>query len=421
MSHSHSHAQGDHLHAIVTARARAFLIGVLVLVGLVTVVGLILLRPDQAKLDSLTDPIGSAPGVTYPNATIVSIDPACQGEEPETPGGVPSNTDCVTATVTVLSGPEAGQEVAVQLLGSAGRSGLRAGDQVQLIRIPGETGEPANLEYFGTNRLPALGVLLALFVLVVLAIARLRGLMALVGLGFSGWVMFGFMFPALMSGRPGLPVALVGSTAIMFVVLYATHGVSLRTSAAFVGTLIGVLVTAMLGEVAVEASRLGGMADESSVALSSLVPGLNFRDLIIAALTVAGLGVLNDVTITQASAVWELRAAAPSLSRREIFASGMRIGRDHIASTIYTIVFAYTGAALTLLMLLHFYDRPVLDLFATEEFATEIVRTLASAIGLVLSVPITTGIAALTLSPSARVLDDEPIGVAEGPRPRRAL
>ncbi|MFZ1410068.1 MAG: YibE/F family protein [Micropruina sp.] len=399
MGHSHVPTHADQPQANVTARARAVLIGLLVVVGLVTVIGLILLRPDQAKLDALTDPFGNAPGVTFPNARILSVEPSCEGEVPEEPGDVPSNTDCATATVTVLDGPEAGQEVTVQLLGSVGRSGLRAGDQVQLIRIPGQAGEPVSLEYFGTNRLPTLGLLMALFVLVVLVIARLRGLLALVGLGFSGWVMFGFMLPALMSGRPGLPVALIGSTAIMFVVLYATHGLSLRTSAAFAGTLVGVLVTALLGEVAVEAARLGGMHDESSVALASLVPGLNFRDLIIAALTVAGLGVLNDVTITQASAVWELRGAAPTLSRGRIFASGMRIGRDHIASTIYTIVFAYTGAALTLLMLLHFYDRPILDLLATEEFATEIVRTLASAIGLVLSVPITTGIAALTLSP----------------------
>ena len=97
----------------------------------------------------------------------------------------------------------------------------------------------------------------------------------------------------------------------------------------------------------------------------------------------------------------QIRAAAPEMSRRRVFASGMRIGRDHIASTIYTIVFAYAGAALTLLLLVQFYDRPLLDLVTTEEFGSEIVRTLASAIGLVLSVPITTGIAALTLGPAS--------------------
>jgi uncharacterized membrane protein len=112
--------------------------------------------------------------------------------------------------------------------------------------------------------------------------------------------------------------------------------------------------------------------------------------------------VLNDVTITQASAVWELRAAGPELSRRRLFTSGMRIGRDHIASTIYTIVFAYAGAALSVLLLIFLYERPVLDLLGTEDITTELVRSLASATGLVLTVPVTTAIAALTVAGAAR-------------------
>ena len=104
------------------------------------------------------------------------------------------------------------------------------------------------------------------------------------------------------------------------------------------------------------------------------------------------------VIITQSSAVWELRAAAPSMTRRELFAAGMRIGRDHIASTIYTIVFAYAGSALAVLLLLYFSNEPALQLINAEMFSSEIVRTLGSAIGLVLSVPITTGIAALTVA-----------------------
>jgi uncharacterized membrane protein len=105
------------------------------------------------------------------------------------------------------------------------------------------------------------------------------------------------------------------------------------------------------------------------------------------------------VTITQSSAVWELRAAGPELSRRELFTSAMRIGRDHIASTIYTIVFAYTGAGLSILLVLFLYDLPLLDLLGTEDIAAEVVRTLASAIGLVLAVPVTTAIAAVTVAP----------------------
>ena len=96
---------------------------------------------------------------------------------------------------------------------------------------------------------------------------------------------------------------------------------------------------------------------------------------------------LNDVTITQSSAVWEIRAASPAMSRAELFASGMRIGRDHIASTIYTIVFAYAGTALAVLLILRLYGLPWDVLLTTEDITQEIVRTLASSIGLVLAVP----------------------------------
>ena len=121
------------------------------------------------------------------------------------------------------------------------------------------------------------------------------------------------------------------------------------------------------------------------------------RGVFLCGVVLAGLGVLNDVTITQASAVWELRAADPGAGWRRLFSQGMSIGRDHIASTIYTIVFAYAGTALTLLLAVSLYDRSWLDLLGTEEIAEELVRSFASSIGLVLAVPATTAIAVATV------------------------
>jgi len=205
------------------------------------------------------------------------------------------------------------------------------------------------------------------------------------------------MLPALLTGESAVPVALAGSTAIMFVVLFTTHGFSLRTATALVGTLAGVAVSAAVGVWAVGSTHLTGVSGDGDRVLQSFAGGLNFQGLLIAAIIIAGLGVLNDVTITQASAVWELRGASPDMTRREAFTSGMRIGRDHIASTIYTIVFAYTGTALTVLLVISLYDRPFIDLIGTEEIAGEVVRSLVSSIGLVLAVPLTTVIAVLTV------------------------
>ena len=230
-------------------------------------------------------------------------------------------------------------------------------------------------------------------------VARLRGLLALVGLGFGALVLVKFMLPALLAGESGLAVALVGSAAIMYVVLYLAHGLSLRTSAALAGTLVGIGITAVIGLTAVRAQRLSGVGDESGALLTSIVSHVSFQGLLTCALIIAGLGVLNDVTITQASSVWELRAASPEMPHRQLFTSAMRIGRDHIASTIYTIVFAYAGTALSVLLLLFVYDRPLIDLLSSEDIAEEVTRTLSSAIGLVLAVPVTTAIAVATVAP----------------------
>ena len=145
----------------------------------------------------------------------------------------------------------------------------------------------------------------------------------------------------------------------------------------------------------VGAANLTGAVGDDVLALSSLVPGLSLRALLTCGMVIAGLGVLNDVTITQASAVWELHAANPALGWARLFTGGMRIGRDHIASTVYTLAFAYAGTALPLILSASLIDRAVVDTLLSGEIAEEIVRTLVSSIGLVLAIPATTAIAAL--------------------------
>ena len=387
MGHGHSHT-GDHAVVEVGQRARTILIGFLAVVGVLAVAGLIWLWPSAAEVESAIHKIPAVEGGSYLTATIESVQDGCDGLS----GGA-----CKTVTVIPDDGPEAGQPQDVLLDGGTVHSGLRAGDSIEVIRLDGN-GDPF-YSFSGVNRLPVIAVLTVFFVAAVIAVARWKGLFALVGLVIAAWVLMSFMLPAIIVGKPGMPVALAGSTVIMFIVLYVAHGISLRTSAALAGTLIGLGVTTALGAFAVGAARLSGFADENEYDLAQLAPAINFQDLLMVGIIVGGLGVLNDVTITQASAVWELRAAAPQWSRAKVFAAGMRIGRDHIASTIYTIVFAYAGAALTVLLLLHFTTRQPLALLGNELFGGEAVRTLASAIGLILAVPITTGIAALTVGP----------------------
>jgi uncharacterized membrane protein len=201
------------------------------------------------------------------------------------------------------------------------------------------------------------------------------------------------MLPALVDGQSPLWVGLTGSAAIMFVVLYLAHGFSLRTTTALLGTFAGLALTALIGVVAVRATHLTGITSDDNSLLAQMAGQIDQRSLLTCGIILAGLGVLNDVTITQASAVWELREAAPGMAPRRLYGTAMRIGRDHIASTIYTIVFAYAGVALPVLLIIDLYGQPLGTVLTSPDIAEELVRTMASAIGLVLAVPLTTALA----------------------------
>ncbi|WP_418057522.1 YibE/F family protein [Pimelobacter simplex] len=405
MSHSHRAGSGPDHQIRVGTTARTVLLSALALVLAGTLVGIVVWWPPGDTVERSAEAGGpaaqfAAPGVTFPTGTITKVAERCPGT------GLPDGSGCSTLTVKVAGedGP-----IQVQVPPEVIDSGLAEGDKVELLRTPAppEAGEDASAaySYFATERTGTLLWLALFFIVVVLAIARWRGLFGLLGLAFGGAVLWWWMLPALLAGSPGVGIALTGASAIMFVVLYTTHGFSLRTSTALAGTILGIVLTAGIGVLALGDARLTGISDEGGAILATFGE-LDFQALFGCALVIAGLGVLNDVTITQASAVWELRAASPNASRAEIFASAMRIGRDHIASTIYTIVFAYAGTTLILLMLLRVYDRPLLELLNTEQLAEEVIRTLVTSIGLVLAVPVTTAIAALIAAPADDPTDD---------------
>ena len=375
----HHHHHGPPPSIEIADRARVVLIGFLVVVAVAVVIGAVTLLTTKGKAHP-SSPY-AASGVTFPKATVTSVGAQCPG------GG------CRVVTVMIDSGADRGKIASVQVPGYVIAGGLRAGDHIGLQRNPSVQGSPVSYSWWdNVDRSSALWLLLGIFVVVALVVARLRGLLAIVGLGVAALVVLKLMLPALLGGQNGFAVALVGSAAIMYVVLYLAHGWSLRTSTALAGTLVGTALVAGLGWYASGLARLSGASDDNAIALNGLIH-IDLRGVALCGLILVSLGLLNDVTVTQASAVWELRAAAPEASRRDLFASAMRIGRDHIASTIYTIVFAYTGTALMLLLLAAVYSRPYGQLLSTDAVAEDVVRTLAAAIGLVLAVPVTTAIA----------------------------
>jgi uncharacterized membrane protein len=391
---SHSHRSTPHDDLQIGRKVRVSLLSALMVVATLTVIGVILLWPDGAKLDTIREHTPfAAPGVETTTARVTHVAPACTGSHhPDEGAGSCGNIDA-----EVLEGAGKGDRAQVQVAPEVTASGLDGGDTVQLLRTPAQHGQPISYTFDTIDRTTHLVWLALFFALVVIAVARMRGLMAIVGLCFSALTIYYFLLPALLAGEPPILVATVSASAIMFVVLYTTHGPNLRTSVALAGTLVGIGLTATLAVLSIGYTQLTGIADETAGMVSTFATGLDFQGLLVCGVILAGLGVLNDVTITQASSVWEIRAASSALSRRDLFGSAMRIGRDHIASTIYTIAFAYAGASLAVL-LLTIYDRPLIQLTSSESLAEEIARTLVTSMGLILAVPITTGIATFVTS-----------------------
>ncbi|WP_263118929.1 YibE/F family protein [Cellulomonas fimi] len=369
--HGHSHGAADLPPVPVGRRARVVVYGLLLAALVVTAVGLVALWPrgDLPVLQTAPD------GATYQRMTVTAVDP-----------------DSADSVITAEDA--AGEPVTVQI-GAEYLDVLHDGDVIRVLVLdPSMTGGTATAIFVDLVRGPPMLLMALVLGLLVLAVARLRGLGALLGLGVSVVGVLWFTVPALAEGRPALAVALVTSAALMFVLLYLAHGISLRTSTALLGTLGGLLATGLLAAWATGATHLTGLSGENALDLRQLAPDASLRGVLLCGIVLAGLGVLNDVTITQASAVWEMRALSPTAGRWALFRGGMRVGRDHIASTVYTVAFAYLGAALPLIMLVAMSDRTLLDTLTSGEIAEEVVRTLVGSIGLVLAIPLTTAVAA---------------------------
>jgi uncharacterized membrane protein len=402
-------------------RALRILIVVLIPLAIWTVVGLIAFWPGNISRHVNADVAGySVPGVSYPTARITDIkEISCEGLSGSTPGA--SNARCADLTAQLLGGDDKGKTVTVPITAAIYSSGVKVGQVVKLIRIPPAADQPAQYQFSDFERSVPLLVVGLVFAIVVIAVARWRGFAALIGLGFAGFVLVTFMFPALIAGTNPIMVGLIGSAAIMFVALYAAHGFSARTTTALVGTLFGLILIALLGYGATKWAHLTGVAAEDDYVLAASAPDLQLTSVVICGIIVAGLGVLNDVTITQASAVWEL--ADQGASHKHLFSRAMRIGRDHIASTVYTIAFATAGASLSVFLLIKINNRPMLDVLMTERFAAEVLSILVGAIGLVLAVPLTTAVGVAVVRASGTVR--RPVAVpdtrrtAESTRTRR--
>jgi uncharacterized membrane protein len=351
---------------------------------LATVVGVVALWPggDLSRPDYLGPPVQLVDGTVAKDVVV-----PCQGQAP----GLAAT--CRVATVRLTSGPDRDHDTALELPEGPGQPRLRVGDRVVL----GRTSDPEGVGYYFSDfqRRTSLIWLGLLFAVAVVAVGRLRGLAALVGLGLSFALLVSFVLPSILQGHDALLVSIVGSSAIMFLLMYMAHGVNDKTTVALLGTLASLVLTGVLAAIFVEATAIAHVTTEETAFLQVSASQVSLQGLLLGSIIIGSLGVLNDVTVTQASAVWALRSANPAWTAVDLYRAAMRIGRDHIASTVDTLVLAYAGASLPLLLLFTLASRPLAEVLTGGLVAEEVVRTLVGSIGLVASVPLTTGLAAV--------------------------
>lgn len=294
----------------------------------------------------------------------------------------------------------------------------RPGDLVVLSLVRKEDGsEVAFVNDF--VRLGPLMVLAAIFVAAVLLLGRWKGLRALLGMAVSLVVIVGYMLPHIMAGADPVLVCTLGSFVLLSYTLYIVYGWKVKTHVAVLGTWAALLVTGLLSWSFVELTRLSGFGSEDAMLLQTAGMQIDPRGLVLAGFIIGALGVMDDVTINQSSAVVELYAANPRLSWPELYKRGMNIGLDHVASMVNTLLLAYVGASLPLLLLLWEGGESFLLTLNGEFIAEEIVRTLVGSLGLLSAVPITTLLASRAaqftrrLGPTARAIVG-PLGDNEG-------
>ncbi|MGD9571500.1 MAG: YibE/F family protein [Thermoleophilia bacterium] len=371
------------------ANALLVVLGVL---AVVTIAGLVALWPEGEDIER---PPGFGQLATE-SATVTAVDAeGCLTVTSAEPGTGPGSPECRRVTVRLDSGADRGESTAFDL---RGQIDVGVGDKVRVAdsMLPDDAtvgGVPADRYNFSDfERRSSLLWLTLAFAALVIITSRWQGLRALIGLGFSLGIVVLFVVPGILEGHEPVAVATVGALAIMLITIPLAHGLGPKSVAAALGTSVALGITLGLAEFATDVAHITGFGSEEASILSATTD-TSIQGLLLAGIVIGALGVLDDLTVTQASTVMALRRADPHLGGRRLFSEGLSVGHDHIAATVNTLVLAYAGASLPVLLIFSVGGTSFGDALNSEFVAAEIVATLVGSIGLIAAVPITTALA----------------------------
>jgi uncharacterized membrane protein len=399
-SHSHSHDGGGWSAWPRTGMLQAVLV-IIACCAVATVFGIIALWPSEEGRQSVVSNADEMGLVTDRLSAVVTdiTDGPCSYSTADRP------QPCRMIFFELHEGPNKGQILSLPEFNLAQDRFTDRVDPGSKIIVGYEDATDFYF-YADRDRRVSLAWLGALFAAIVIGFGRLRGFLALVAMASTLAVLVLFVGPSVLDGNDPVLVSVVAAAAIAFVSLYLTHGFTPTTTIALSGTLAALALTFGLSWAMFEIAQFTGLATEEALILPFLSENINVAGLLLGGAVIGALGALDDVTVTQVATVAELRRHNPNLSSTELTASGIRIGREHIASTVNTLLLAYAGASMPLLLLFAVSDQSLVMIANSELIAVEIVRTLCGSIGLIAAVPVTTALAAAVLRPANR--DSEP-------------
>jgi uncharacterized membrane protein len=376
-------AEGDEIRHLLGTGAGRLLVFTVAGIAVLTLVGLAALWPYG--WDGLASPVST----TVP-ATVERVD--------DGPCSAGASVRCRTAEVTVE-----GRRTTISMGPVRNAADVGAGDSIRLLRggaldVAPAPGQSVHYEFAEVDRRGSLVWLAVILAVVAAATLRWRGVLAMLGVALSLGVVLWFLVPAILAGRPALLVALVASLVVMFVTLILTNGLGMQTLAAALGISATLVLTCAIGFAAVRFADLDGTSELDMLALKAGSDILSLQGVVLAAMVIGTLGVLADTAVTQASAVMALRRANPLYAARDLYREALTIGRDHLSATIHTLVLAYAGATLPLLLVLQTGGIASADAINGQSIATPIVATIVGCLALIAAVPITTGLASMVLA-----------------------
>ncbi|MFN8112797.1 MAG: YibE/F family protein [Solirubrobacterales bacterium] len=388
--------------------AKGLYVGLVGVIALGTVIGMVAMWPrgEAPALDFIE---GTSLGETTPAKVVAVTSYECAEF---------ATGSCQRATLELNGGPEEGSTVESELNTGGALPSFAVGDEVRVLKNvvpagadPTQVSDYTIVDYERKSQLLWLTVI---FAALVVLFGRWRGALSLVGLAISLVIVLAFIVPAILRDSPPLAVALVGSMAVMLTTIPLAHGLGPKSLAAMTGTAFSLALIVGLAVLFADLAHLTGFSSEEATTLAANDQGINFQSLLIAGMVVGSLGVLDDVTVSQASTVLALRVANPAQRFRELFRLAIDVGRDHVSATVNTLVLAYAGASLTVLLVFASGRLGVLDAINLEVIASVVIATLVGSIGLICAVPITTALAALLAEdiPAEELAADAHVGHA---------